>query len=159
MALLDAKEYDPRPAERRKRLIIITVVVAVVALTVWWFTRYWPEEHVVNRFFEAIERKDYDTAFGIYNADPDWKQHAEKYSQYPLSQFLLDWGPSGDYGAITTHKIDCVKEPDKKGFASPSGVIIAVTVNHLPQDVSVWVEKKTKTLTLSPFPLVCRPPQ
>ena len=30
MALLDAKEYDPRPAQRRRK-IIATVVVAVLA--------------------------------------------------------------------------------------------------------------------------------
>lgn len=159
MALLDAKEYDPRPAQRRKLLIIILVVVAVAALSIWWFTRYWPQERVVNKFFEALQQKDFERAYAVYNADPDWKQHTERYNQYPLSQFMLDWGPSGDYGSITSYKIDCVKEPDKKGFASPSGVIIAVTVNHLPQDVSIWVEKKTKTLTPSPFPLLCHPPK
>lgn len=159
MALLDAKEYDPRPAQRRNRLIIISVVLLIVATAVWWFTRYWPEERVVNKFFEAIEHKDFETAYGIYNADPDWKQHAQKYSQYPLSQFMLDWGPSGDNGTITSHKIDCLKEPDKKGFASPSGVIIAVTINNRTDDTSMWVEKKTKTLTTSPFPLLCHPPK
>lgn len=159
MALLDAKEYDPRPAQRRKRLIIIAVAVVVIAAGVWWFTRYWPEEHVVNKFFTAIEKKDFDTAYGIYNADPDWKSHPDKYKDYTLNQFLLDWGPSGEYGVITSHEIDCVKEPDKKGFASPSGVIIAVTVNNRDGDASMWVEKKTKTLTISPFPLVCHPPK
>ena len=159
MALMDAKEYDPRPAERRKRLIIIAIVVVVAGFAFWWFTRYWPEERVVNKFFEALERKDYETAFGIYNADPEWKQHPEKYSQYPLNQFMLDWGPSGEAGVITSHKIDCVKEPDKKGFASPSGVIVAVTLNNRQDDTSIWVEKKTKTLTNSPFPLVCHPPK
>lgn len=159
MALLDAKEYDPLPAQRRTRLIIILVILAVVAVSVWWFTRYWPEERAVNKFFQAIQRKDFETAYGIYNADPDWKQHPDKYNQYSLNQFTLDWGPSGDYGVITSYKIDCVKEPDKKGFASPSGVIVAVTINHLPQDVSMWVEKRTKTLTPSPFPLLCHPPK
>ncbi|HLW55692.1 MAG TPA: hypothetical protein VKW06_22880 [Candidatus Angelobacter sp.] len=159
MALLDAKEYDPRPAERRKRLIIIGVIIVVVATATWWFTRYWPEEHVVNKFFEAIERKDFDAAYGIYYADPDWKQHPQKYSQYSLNQFVLDWGPSSEYGVITSHKIDCLKEPEKKDFSSPSGVIIAVTLNNRTDDTSMWVEKKTKTLTTSPFPLLCHPPK
>ena len=160
MALLDAKEYDPRPAERRKRLIIIVVVIAVVALPTWWFTRYWPEEHVVNKFFKAIEHKDFDTAFGIYNADPDWKQHPEKYSQYPPNQFYLDWGPSSEYGVIASHEIDCATEPDKKGFASPTGVIVVVRINHRADgETSMWVEKKSKTLTISPFPVLCHPPK
>lgn len=156
MALLDAKEYDPRPAARRKRLIIIVVVLAIVALVVWRVTRFWPEERVVNKFFDALERKDFDAAYGIYNADPEWKQHPDKYQQYPLNQFVLDWGPSGDLGAITSHKIDCVLEPDKPGT---SGVIVAVTVNHLPQDSLIWVEKKTKTLTNSPIVIACHPPK
>ncbi|HEY6305201.1 MAG TPA: hypothetical protein VI488_01930 [Candidatus Angelobacter sp.] len=157
MALMDAKEYDPRPAQRRNRLIIAAIVLAVVALIVWRVYRYWPEEHVVNKFFEALERKDYDAAYGVYNADPDWKQHAAKYNQYPLPQFTLDWGPSSEYGAITSHKIDCVKEPDKKGFQSPSGVIITVVINGRSQGTSLWVEKKAKTITLSPWELQCHP--
>lgn len=158
MALMDAKEYDPRPAQRRWRLIGAVAAVAVAALVFWWFFRYWPEERVVNRFFEALERKDFDAAYGIYNADPDWKQHASKYDQYPLPQFMLDWGPSSEYGGITSHRIDCAKEPDKKDFQSPSGVIVAVIVNGRSQSTSLWVEKKTKTLTLSPFELQCHPP-
>jgi len=31
MALMDAKEYDPRPAERRRK-IIAAIVVAVIAV-------------------------------------------------------------------------------------------------------------------------------
>jgi hypothetical protein len=153
MALLDAKEYDPRPAKRRNRLIILAIVVVAAALAIWWMFRYWPQERVVNKFFEALERKDFDAAYGIYNADPDWKQHSEKYNQYPLPQFMLDWGPSGDYGVITSHKIDCAKEPP-----NASGVIVMVIVNGRAQETSMWVEKKAKTLT-SPAPreLQCHP--
>ncbi len=158
MALMDAKEYDPRPAQRRRRLIVIAVLLAVAVLTVWWFFRYWPEEHIVNKFFEALERKDFNAAYGIYNADPDWKQHAEKYNQYPLPSFMLDWGPSSEYGVITSHKIDCVKEPEKRDFQSASGVIIAVIINGRSQAASLWVEKKAKTITNYPFgELQCHP--
>jgi hypothetical protein len=156
MALMDAKEYDPKPARRRRRLIIAAVVVAVAALVFWWFFRYWPEERVVNKFFEALERKDFDAAYGIYFADPAWKQHAAKYNQYPLPQFMLDWGPSSEYATITSHKIDCSTEPKKRDFQSPSGVIVVAIVNgryHTP----LWVEKKDKTLTPSPIDVQCRP--
>jgi hypothetical protein len=149
MALMDAEEYDPRPARRRWRLIGVAVAVAVAAFVLWWFFRYWPEERVVNKFFEAIERKDYDAAYGIYFADPDWKQHPAKYNQYPLPQFMQDWGPSSEYAVITAHKIDCASEPPKKDFQSPSGVIVAVTLNGRSQTL-LWVEKKDKTITLSP---------
>jgi hypothetical protein len=157
MALLDAKEYDPRPAQRIWRLIGLAATVVLALFLLWWFFRYWPEESVVNRFFAAIERKDFEAAYGIYNADPDWKQHAAKYNRYSLSQFVLDWGPSSEFGVITSHKIDCSKEPNKRGFQSPSGVIVSVILNGRSQATSLWVEKKTKTLTLSPYELQCHP--
>ena len=166
MALLDAKEYDPRPRQRIWRLVGLVAALVVAALVFWWIFRYWQEERIINRFFEAIERKDFDAAYGIYNADPDWKQHAAKYNQYSLPQFMQDWGPASEFGAIVSHKIDCAK-------GTGSGVIVAVTVNgqHCPVSASAdatpaykeqcsqttftWVETKARTLTLSPLPLKC----
>jgi hypothetical protein len=155
MALMDAKEYDPRPAQKRRK-IIATVVVVVLAIAVYlYLTRYDSEKKVINKFFQAIEQKDYDAAYGIYYADPDWKQHPEKYSSYTINQFKLDWGPQGEYGAISSHQIDCALEPPKKGFASPSGVIVVVIINNLHDTRSMWVEKKSKTITDSPMKVLC----
>jgi len=89
MALMDAKEYDPRPAEKRRK-IIATVVVLVVAVSVYlYITRYDSEKKVINNFFQAIEQKDFDKAYGIYEGDPDWKQHPEKYANYSANQFKM----------------------------------------------------------------------
>jgi hypothetical protein len=155
MALMDAKEYDPRPAQKRRK-IIATVVVAVLAIAVYlYLTRYDSEKKVINKFFQAIEQKDYDAAYGIYYADPDWKQHPEKYTAYTINQFKLDWGPSGEYGAITSHQIDCALELPKKDFVSPSGVIVVVIINNLHDTRSMWVEKKSKTITDSPRKVLC----
>jgi hypothetical protein len=163
---MDAKEYDPRPAQRMRWLIGTVAVLAVAALVFWWFFRYWPQERVVNEFFTALERKDFDSAFAIYNADPDWKQDPGKYDQYPLPQLVRDWGPSSDFGTIVSHQIACAK-------GTGSGVIVAVTVNgrncpvaatsgsaseskaECSQTAFMWVENKTRTLTLSPLPLKC----
>ena len=155
MALMDAKEYDPRPAQKRRK-IIATVVVAALAIAIYlYLTRYDSEKKVINKFFQAIEQKDYDAAYGIYYADPNWKQHPEKYTAYTINQFKLDWGPSGEYGAITSHQIDCALEPPKKDFVSPSGVIIVVIINNLHETRSMWVEKKSKTITDSPMKVLC----
>jgi hypothetical protein len=166
MSLLDAKEYDARPARLLKRLAISTLMIAVAALVFWWFFRDWPQRHTVHKFFQALERQDYSAAYGIYNADPGWNQHADRYSRYPLPQFMVDWGPSSEFGVITGHRIDCVK-------ATGTGVIVAVTVDgrHCPvlsanngtaeyktacsQATFVWIENRDKTLTLSPMPLRC----
>jgi len=161
MGLLDAKEYDPRPARRRLQLILGAVAIVVIPLSVWYwyfFIHFGPERHAANKFMEAIERQDFDTAYGIKNADPNWKQHPDKYEP-SLSQFKLDWGPSGDYGQIKQHSIDCVLEPPKKDFHSPSGVIVVVIVNGRTEPASLWVEKSSKTITQSPFEVQCHPPQ
>jgi hypothetical protein len=159
MGLFDAKEYDPRPAKRRRRSIVVLLILAIVAFILWWFFRFYPEEQAINHFFQAIERKDFDTAYGLYFADPGWKQHPEKHDQYPLAQFMLDWGPQSEYGAITSHKIDCATEPPSKAFRSATGVIVVVTINHRAQSTSMWVEKKDKSITLSPQEVVCQPPK
>ncbi|HEY2496969.1 MAG TPA: hypothetical protein VGK24_07865 [Candidatus Angelobacter sp.] len=155
MALMDAKEYDPRPAQRRLRMIATAVVIVIAVAAYLYFTRYDPEKKVINNFFSAIEQKDFDKAYGIYEGDPDWKQHPEKYSSYTINQFKLDWGPQGEYGAITNHQIDCALEPPKKDFASPTGVVIVVTINNRAEPRSMWVEKKSKTVSDSPVKVLC----
>jgi hypothetical protein len=155
MALMDAKEYDPGPAQRRRRIIATAVVVVVAIAAYLYFTRYDPEKKVINNFFQAIEQKDFDKAYGIYEGDLDWKQHPDKYSSYTINQFKLDWGPQGEYGAITSHQIDCALEPPKKDFATPTGVVIVVTINNRAEPRSMWVEKKSKTVSDSPVKVLC----
>ena len=150
MALFDAEEYSPSRARRLFPLIaIIAIVLAVSGGALSWFYRYWPEEHVVNKFFVALERKDFDAAYGIYFSDPDWKQHPAKYSQYSLPLFMRDWGTSSQYGAVVSHKIECATEPPKKGAHSSSGVLVVVNVNDKFQTM-LWVEKKDKIIGIAP---------
>jgi hypothetical protein len=156
MGLLDPQEYDPRPRQRLIRLIVAAVVVVIVAIVGYFVFRYQPEKNAINRFFGAIEAKDFEKAYGIYNADPEWKQHPQKYDNYTYNQFYLDWGPQGDYGTITTHNIDCVVEPKKRGFQSPSGVVVVVRINNRSDRTeSLWVEKKNKTISAPPDKYLC----
>jgi hypothetical protein len=159
MALMDAKEYDPRPAQKRRRTIATAVVVVIAIAVYLYFTRYDSEKKVINNFFQAIEQKDFEKAYGIYYADPDWKQHQEKHSGYTINQFKLDWGPSSEYGAITSHQVDCALEPPKKDFASATGVVVVVIINNLHESRSMWVEKKSKTISDSPVKVLCHGPQ
>jgi hypothetical protein len=156
MAIMDAKEYDPRPAQRRLKVIAAVVVVALAVLAYMYFTRYNSEKKAINQFFQALEQKDYEKAYGIYNGDPNWKQHPGKYPNYTLGQFTLDWGPSGEYGPITSHHVDCALAPPRKDFVSPSGVVVVVTINNRAEPRSMWVEKKDKSITDSPIKVQCR---
>lgn len=146
MTLLDAPRYDARRA-RTRRNILITILIAIpfIAFFTWYFWN-WPEEHRVNEFFHAVEIKNYPLAFGIWNHDPHWQQHPDQYKTYPYQTFLSDWGPSGDYGVITSTKIAVTKEYG-------TGVVIGVRVNGNPKTLFLWVERKSKTIGFSPVEL------
>ncbi len=144
--LFEAPQYDPARERRRNRLIVTLVVAAIILTALAWFYRNWPEEHVVSQFFSALVNKDYEKAYGIWMHDPQWKEHPGKYNQYPFNEFYKDWGPGGEWGIIRNFHID--------GSVSPphgSGVIVVVTVNGRADKARIWVEKKNKTLTFSPY--------
>jgi hypothetical protein len=165
MGLLDAPEYDPGPAERRWRIVKISIGVGgtllLVFLSFWFWPngrfRHWRQWSIATDFFAALQQKDFDTAYALYNAAPDWKQHPEKYNQYPLPQFTLDWGPSSDIGVLNSFRVDCAKEPESKGSVSSSGVIVVVTVNDRSEPAYLWIEKKSRTITTSPYKVICHP--
>lgn len=141
-----APEYDPR-RERRKRIVIAGVVAAVIAAGVLvYLYRNWPEERVVDRFFTALVNKDFEKAYGIWQHDPDWKQHPQEYPKYSFREFYNDWGPGGEWGIIKSFHLDGSAQP-KEG----SGVVVVVTVNERKVPARIWVEKKDKTLSFSPY--------
>ena len=105
MTLLDAQEYDPEKARKRKRQIISAIVIVLLVLCLGWWFRYWPQEHIVGHFFDALQRQDYKTAYGIWMHDPQWEQHPEQHPKYPFNEFYQDWGPGGEWGLIKTQKV------------------------------------------------------
>ncbi len=107
MTLLDAPSFNAAGARKRRNIILgLIAVLAVIGILTWLFWN-WPAEHRVNRFFGALEHQQFEKAYGIWNNDPDWQQHADKYknSGYPYNKFLDDWSLNGEYGKITSHKI------------------------------------------------------
>src|SRR5215471_13757102 len=119
MTLLDAKQYDEAAARRRRNLIAGIVVAVLVLIWLAWEFRYYPEERVVDHFFAALQKQDFETAYGIYWHDADWRQHSQNYKQYPFNEFYTDWGPGGEWGVIKQYKIYASGTP--KGESS-SGV-------------------------------------
>ena len=155
MTLMDAQQYDDTRDRRRRNLIIIGVFVVLILAWLTYHLRNYPERHAAAKFFSALQHRDIEGAYALWMKDPDWKQHPEKYSKYPLGQFTVDWGPSSEYGAITSHRIDCALEPPKKDFASPTGVVVVVIINNRAEPRSMWVEKKSKTISDSPVSVAC----
>ena len=149
---MDAKEFDEAGARRRKaRIIVIIGTLLVVGFLVYQF-RYWPEQHLVEKFFSALQKQDYEAAYGLYMADAAWKQHVQAHSMYPYNEFYRDWGPGGEWGLIKSYKIYAVGSPPGGG----SGVVVDVIVNDRSEHAQVWVEKSDHTLSYPPCELLFR---
>ena len=145
-SIFEAPQYDPRRERRRKQLIAVALLGVIALALLAYLYRNWPEERVVDKFFAALEQRDYEKAYGIWFHDAGWKQHPDRYSKYPYQEFYLDWGPGGEWGIIKSHKIE--------GSASPksgSGVVVVVRINDRAVPARLWVEKSDKTLTFSPY--------
>jgi hypothetical protein len=156
MTLFQTKPYDPVAARKKRNWIIAIIVIAAVLAILGWNFRHYPEEHQVDKFFAALQQKNYEQAYGIWNHDPDWKQHPEKYSNYAFGRFMQDWGPGGEWGIINSYHVDGSAVP-KGGNGTTfdvgsSGVVVVVTVNQRVADKAhIWVEKSDKTLGFSPY--------
>jgi len=147
MTLLDAKEYDPEKERRKKVRIISAIVFLLLAgFFLWWF-RYWPEQRVAEHFFDALQKQDYESAYGIWMHDPQWRQHPDRYKKYPFHEFYTDWGPGGQWGVVKAYKIYAAGTPPGGG----SGVIVDLIVNDRAEHARVWVEKSDKTISFSPY--------
>jgi hypothetical protein len=150
MTLLDAKEFDPeKESRKRKRLILIITVIVIILFFGWWF-RYWPEEHTVGKFFDALQKQDFRTAYGIWMRDPNWPQHPGDHPKYSFNDFYRDWGPSGEWGPIKTVKVNGASTCP----GPSSGVLVDVIVNDRTQHAQVWVEKSDHTLSYPPCELI-----
>ncbi len=148
MTLLDAQTYDFAKARRRKIKIAITIAVIIVLAVLGWMYRNWPEEHAVDKFFSALQNKDYESAYGIYFNDPGWRQHQQKYKQYTYADFYRDWGPGGEWGLVKSHKV--YGSANTKGFGQ-GGVVVEVIVNERSEHARMFVQRSDKTLTVYPF--------
>src|SRR5271170_5823755 len=152
MTLLDAKAYDPEKDRKRKKQIISAILLVLILLAVGWWFRSWPEEHVAAKFFAAMQKQDYNTAYGIWLQDPDWQQHPNNHPKYPFNEFYRDWGPGGEWGLIKTEKVFGSSTCPGGG----TGVVVDVVVNDRAQHAQVWVEKSDKTMSFPPCELIFR---
>jgi hypothetical protein len=120
MTLLDAPKFD-EVRDRRLRAILYSAVGAVFVLLIsfwliaghpvdwpWYWLHHLEARHTADHFLDAVEKDDLPKAYGIWMHDPDWQQHADKYTSYPFKRFHDDWSktsPENEYGVIQSHKI------------------------------------------------------
>jgi hypothetical protein len=150
MTLMDAEKYDPERDRRRRRRIVVVIVLALLAAWVVYHCRDYRERNVASKFFAALQRQNYEEAYGVWFRDPEWKQHPSQYPKYMFNDFYRDWGPGGEWGLIKSYSVDCSLSP-----GGGSGVIVQVTINSRTEHAYVWVEKSNKTLSFSPSEIQC----
>jgi hypothetical protein len=159
MTLLDAPTYNAARAKRNRNIVIavISLIVLIGLLGIvgfisghGWFFSTVPAEHRVNTFLDAVEAKDFNKAYAIWNHDDDWQKHPEQYKLYDVNQFQKDWGPSSDYGVIRGHQIVIVK-------AVGNGVVMGVNINGGKTPLFLRVDNKSKQIGFSPIELYVGP--
>lgn len=140
MTLLDAPKYNERRAHQRKTLGIVVAVVVIVAIV---GVLYWPRyqaRKTVDQFFHAIIQKNYQEAYAIWQPNPQL---------YPMDAFMKDWGPSGQWGIITSFHIDQLGLPPG-GHAN--GLVALVTINHIQSNQArIWISDKNHSLSFYQF--------
>jgi hypothetical protein len=155
MTLLNAPEFDEQK-ENRKRTILVgsgIFVAVMVVLTVGgfllghgWLFMNLQVEHKVKVFLTTVQSGDYSKAYGIWNNDPDWQQHPQKYADYPLERFTEDFSTASDWkGPITSVHVDFSKRDD-------TGTVVASTVNG-NNKVYLKYERSDGTLSFFPYEL------
>lgn len=143
MTLLDAPQYNEAKERLRKiKLIGSIVVVLALAVIIYW-NRYYPEKRVADKFFAALQSKNYEAAYRIYGSDP---------KKYPYNEFYQDWGPGGPWGLIKGYEVYGAAQCPHGG----SGIVVDVIVNQRAEHAQVWVEKSDKTLSTPPCDLQFR---
>lgn len=154
MSLMDAPAYDTRRAHLLKALLIglASLIGFLILLTLlgyilghgWLFSNL-PAEHKVNEFYTALQDKNYAKAYGIYEHDPAWGQHPDKYPSYPLSRFTEDWTTySPVNGPIVSHHVDVSRTDGSGTFGT--GIIVASTLNGT-KGIDVYVSRTDGTIT------------
>lgn len=148
MTLMDAQTFDEGRARRRRIAITLIVLLALFLAWLGYHMRNYPERHAVDKFFTALQNKNYEAAYGIWFNDAQWQQHQQKYSNYAYNDFYRDWGPGGEWGLVKDHSVDC-------SLATNSGVIVQTTVNQRAEHAYVYVSKADHTLSFSPSEIQC----
>ena len=158
MTLLDAPAFNERKARLIHRLWITGVVLAVLlGIGTWlWFLQipwqlwHWPSDHKVNNFLDTVQAGHLKKAYGIWNNDPNWEQHPNRYQPYTFASFQKDWGPGSDYGVIKSHKIIVSHHVG-------NGVVVGVDINGGQTPIFLRVDDATGTLGFSPIELYSGP--
>jgi hypothetical protein len=128
--------------ERRIR-IIKTVVISLVTLAILGGVAYfvlhnYRQERQAKRFFELLQAKDYQGAYGL------WVVTDSDRRGYPFQSFLQDWGPQSSHSNVSDYRIS-------KSRSCGNGVILTVDFSNNQQE-KLWVQRENLVIGFSPLP-------
>jgi hypothetical protein len=162
MTLMDAPKFDAARSHRRTQILYgVFGGLLVFLIGMWLFTgrpvdypwtwwTYWAGERDVNQFLLAVEGKDLNRAYAIWNNDFDWRQHPDQYKTYPFDRFQEDWGPdssANDYGTISSHQVVARK-------LTGTELIVAAMINgRKSKALFLAYDRHDHKLGFSPFEL------
>lgn len=121
-----------------RRLIVIAIVVLVAGGILYFFLKNFREEQQARKFFERLEKHDYQTAYAMFGCT-----EAKPCRDYPVQNFMDDWGPKSPHRNAGSYHI-------KRSRSCGSGVIL--TVDFGGQEDKLWVERGDLTIGFSPWP-------
>ncbi|MEW5975168.1 MAG: hypothetical protein AB1898_05100 [Acidobacteriota bacterium] len=113
--------------------VILALAVIVAGLFIYRFANF-REEGVVRRFLDELKARNYRAAYEVWGPT----------EAYTFEDFLSDWGKDGYYGPPSDYQI-----LDSRTHGT--GVIVYVRVSHLKKPLALWVERRTRTVSFSPF--------
>jgi hypothetical protein len=136
-------EGDYGAGEERRARVIKIIVVSVLALTViagtlYFFFHNYREEQQVKQFMKLLEARDYQGAYNL------WTGSGSGCAQYPMSDFMQDWGPPVD---VSGYVILDAESCDKS-------VIVDVDAGHAG-DRKVWVDRASLSMSFPPNEAGC----
>ena len=149
MGILDAGAEEPK-SKALRYVVSGIALAAMLAGALWYFLRFAPEKHTVERFMNAVIAGDTHQGYKIWHANPS----------FTYQDFLAFWGPKGFYSPIKTYRIESAEVPPKGG----SGVVVVVELSaYSPfpkpeesvkfgqnQEVMLWVERSDQSMSFPP---------
>jgi len=129
---------DERKEKITKRVILAIVIVLVVGGLGYAFFHDFPEERQVGRFFDLLQKHDYQAAYAMWGCTQPTDRAC---NDYPFAEFMKDWGPEAS--PVTSADV-------LDGESCGSGVIVEVDAGKAG-DKKLWVERANHILAFPPF--------
>jgi len=149
VGILDSGAEEPKSKALRYAISGVALA-AMLAGALWYFLRFAPEKHTVDRFMTAIVAGDSQQGYKIWRPNPS----------FTYQDFQTFWAPKGYYSPVKSFRIESAEVPPNGG----SGVVVVVELSaYSPfpkpeesvkfgqnQEVRLWVERSDQSLSFPP---------